>query len=234
MIEVVGAPFRWAAAARRARAFHPVGVVCAGSARFSRPAMDRLTLSDSDATVRISKGVGTPRGLPDVGGVALRLSVTAPGPGPHETWDLLLATSSRQAVRLAIPLPAIAWTSATFSSLTPFRVGSHLWWLRAELVGDRRLTDMSPATVRAAVDAGDGLRLDLSHARGPLGRFTSFGSVQLTSKREPGRVDFDPVRNAPREVSMFPDWLATVRRAGYDNSRSGRPDTAISPERGSA
>ncbi|MGJ0120927.1 hypothetical protein ACQ7HM_17125 [Williamsia sp. MIQD14] len=234
LTEVAGAPFRWAAAARRARAFHPTGVVCAGSARFSRPAMDLVTLSGADVTIRISKGVGTPRGLPDVGGVALRLTVTDPRTDRETLWDLLPATSSRQAVRLAIPLPAMAWTSATFSSLTPFRVGSHLWWLRAELVGDTALTDMAPDTVRSTVDAGDRLRLVLSHARGPLGRFTPFGSVDLTAARHPDHVDFDPIRNAPGGVSMFPDWLATLRRSSYDQSRSGRPDTAISPVPGSA
>jgi hypothetical protein len=70
-METVKAGFRGLAALRRARAFHPVGLVLRGELR---PVADDLPWPSGPVAVvaRLSKGAGTPGRLPDALGLAVR------------------------------------------------------------------------------------------------------------------------------------------------------------------
>jgi hypothetical protein len=202
---VVGAPFRAAGVLRRARAFHPTGRTVTGTLDVVEPAFGAV-LPGREVTVRLSKGVGLPGGVPDILGVAIRLSVDGGAP-----WDLLLASSSRGSARVPIPVPVATWSHTTFSSLTPFAAGGELWWVRARTVTD---------SDSAALPDGP-VRVELSHARGVSSSFRPFARVD-TDTRTVDDVDMDPVRNLPPGVAMAPRLLTRVRAAAYDNSRTGR------------
>ncbi|MEH3154508.1 MAG: hypothetical protein PGN29_03900 [Gordonia paraffinivorans] len=201
---VVGIPFRAAGALRHAKAFHPTGRTVNGTIDAIAPALDTVA-PDASVTVRLSKGVGLPGGVPDILGVAIRLSVDGGAP-----WDLLLASSTRRSVRLPVPVPVATWSRTTFSSLTPFSSGGAMWWIRAETLADSHTADLPDGSVQIV----------LSHARG-TSAFRSFAMVH-TDTGVIADVDFDPVRNLPPGVAMAPRWLARVRGAAYDNSRAGR------------
>lgn len=200
----IGVPFRAAGALRRAKAFHPTGRTVAGTLDATAPAFDAVT-PGPDVSVRLSKGVGLPGGVPDVLGVAIRLSVDGGSP-----WDLLLASSTRLSARLPLPVPARSWAETEFSSLTPFDRDGVLWWIRARSVTTSRTADVPDGPVR----------IELAQARG-MSSFRPFATV-TTGPRVLDDVDFDPVRNLPSTVSMAPHWLARVRGVAYDNSRAGR------------
>ncbi|MBE7160203.1 MAG: hypothetical protein INR72_03070 [Williamsia herbipolensis] len=201
---VVGVPFRAAGVLRHARAFHPTGRTVTGALDVVEPALGAVRPGPS-VTVRLSKGVGLPGGVPDILGVAIRLSVADGAP-----WDLLLASSTRWTTRLPVPVPAATWSRTTFSSLTPFACDDALWWVRAETVTDSRTADLPDGPVHVV----------LSHARGGS-PFRPFARVD-TDTRTVADVDMDPVRNLPPGVTMAPRPLARVRAAAYDNSRAGR------------
>ena len=200
----IGVPFRVAGALRRAKAFHPTGRTVAGTLDPITPAFGAVS-ADPQVTVRLSKGVGLPDGVPDVLGIAIRLSV-----GGGRPWDLLLASSTRPSARLPLPVPARSWAETEFSSLTPFACAGALWWVRARAV-----------TASHTADVPDGpVRIEVSQARG-MSSFRPFATV-TTDSRILDDVDFDPVRNLPSTVAMAPRWLARVRGVAYDNSRAGR------------
>jgi hypothetical protein len=202
---VVGAPFRAAGVLRHARAFHPIGRTVSGTLDVAEPAFGEVLLG-SEVTVRLSKGVGLPGGVPDILGVAIRLSAEGGAP-----WDLLLASSTRRTTRVPVPVPAATWSRTTFSSLTPFACGGSLWWVAAQTVTD---------SDSAALPDGP-VRVELSHARGVSSSFRPFATVE-TAPGTVDDVDMDPVRNLPPGVAMAPRLLTRVRAAAYDNSRTGR------------
>jgi hypothetical protein len=80
--------------------------------------------------VRVSRGGGLPRFLPDIGGLAVRLCDVG-GPGRHQ--DLLLSSSARPPILRHVLVPTYAVDSAWFSSLVPFDDGE-----RVVLFGGRR------------------------------------------------------------------------------------------------
>src|SRR3712207_4085587 len=97
-VAVVGAPtiplFGAAAALRRARVFHPVGVALTGTWTAADDTVRLLSPSRPwPVIVRISKGAGTPGRTPDVLGVAIRLAELH-GHGRHQ--DLLFASSREE------------------------------------------------------------------------------------------------------------------------------------------
>lgn len=201
---LVGAPFRAAGALRHARAFHPTGRTVTGVLHVARPALGAVA-PDASVTVRLSKGVGLPGGVPDVLGVAIRMTVDGGAP-----WDLLLASSTRRSARLPVPVPAATWSRTTFSSLTPFSCNGALWWVAAQTVTDAHTADIPEGPVQVV----------LSQARG-ASPFRPFARV-TTDLAAVADVDMDPVRNLPPGVAMAPRLLTRVRAAAYDNSRTGR------------
>ncbi|MEV6638915.1 hypothetical protein [Amycolatopsis sp. NPDC051371] len=211
MTGLVVAGFRGLAALRRARAFHPVGLVLRGELR---PLADDLPWPSGPVEVvaRLSKGAGTPGRLPDALGLAVRIPGAGRGGGP---WDLTLTTAGSGHVGRMLPRPAASWTGGAYSSLVPYRRADRLVWLAAWAT-----TPRLDASLEAVVAAG-GLGFVLRTGRQD-GRWCD--SAELTLTRIGGDAPaFDPMLNRPEGLEVAPGWLANLRERAYAGSRAGRP-----------
>jgi hypothetical protein len=217
--DVAALPIRWGAAVRRARLFHPNGVLAEGTLERVAPAGEGLPMVSCEVVARVSKGVGLPDRLPDVAGLAWRM------PPPQDLrscspWDVLLAsTIARSRVLLA---PTTSWSGATFSSLMPLRYNGAVWWVRARLVTGLDTRGLSLDAVRDQIDS-DGIDFDIEQAAG-TGSFQRLARLALRHV-DPSRDDiaFDPTMHTDPDVQLVPAWLSDFRRAAYRRSREGRP-----------
>lgn len=216
--DILTSPFRAASAVRHARVFHPDGVLF--EAELIRTAPDRrgLPLTSSTVLARLSRGIGLPNGVPDIGGLAVRTPFPdAEGP----PWDLLLASSAPGRLGRMAPWPATSWRTANLSSLMPLEYDGRLWWVRARVI-EPAVDAMTLESARTAVLAG-GIRIVLEQAENfddyePLAVLTSTGPVNVDDER----YGFDPIVHCPSTVRPRPEWLRGLRSAAYRNSRAGR------------
>jgi hypothetical protein len=199
--------FELLAVLRSAPAFHPDGVLYEGRAEVR--GHGPLSPGEVDCLVRISKGIGTPRGVGDLLGIAVRLlhdqpvdvlGTTAPG---GDGWRRYLLTPRR------------TWSGATLTSL--------MWWRSP--TGER---------LQVVVQAPDGLDspepdvlLDLLPVTFTLRVVGRAGEVQagtiLVERRSRlPRPDFDPVLHPPLPWRLGPRWLAALRARAYVGSRAGQ------------
>ena len=212
--DIAALPIRFGAAVRSRRLFHPVGVLAEGRLERLAPPGEGLPVVDGDVIARVSKGVGLPGAVPDIAGVAWRMS-RPPDPTP---WDVLLASTFRNRLLLA---PVAKWSDATFSSLMPFRHNGGLGgggprvptpidvWARAR--------DATPPRTPST-----GIVFDVEQAAG-TGDFLPLARLTLqTLAPHMGDVAFDPVLHLPDDVELSPGWLTNFRRAAYRRSREGR------------
>jgi len=198
----IAAAFRLAARLRSAKAVHPVGTVvdaevhrhglspATGVAWIDDPGVDR-------AVVRISRGAGLPAPLPDVLGLALRVSSAEGDPR-----DLLLASSAQGWPGRRYPLPSRRWRRPAYSSISSFR------------------TARGPLLVGARWRAG---RFVLAVAA-PRGRWRPFAELRLLADpaTAPERVvTYDPVLHAFPGLDVPAGWRQ-LREAAYSGSRAGR------------
>lgn len=122
----VGGVLAAVAAARRGKAVHPHGVVhrarlvVEGSASAPRAAELLATPGEHEVLVRFSRSLGTPRPLPDLLGMSIRV-VDAYGPDSHQ--DFLLVTSIDLPVLHHIFVPARGVGQRPYSSSIPYRAG---------------------------------------------------------------------------------------------------------------
>lgn len=201
LASAVRVPFAVASSIRHARVFHPHGVSARGHAELTAPWWP--IRGDVPVTARLSRGIGLPRALPDLFGLALKFD---PDGSP---WDVLLVTAV-PGVRVA-PIPASDWTRGHYSSVTAFRTPSESQprWVLAE-PGDPEHTGH--------------IRFDLAVA--PLvGASTPAGRVVLEPESgvdDDHQPTFDPVLNSPDGVEMWPRWVGALRRSAYRGSRAGR------------
>lgn len=198
----VAAAFRLAARVRSAKAVHPVGGVvdaevvrhglspATGVAWIDGPGVDR-------AVVRFSRGAGLPAPLPDVLGIAVRVS--SPDGDP---WDLLLASSADRWPGRRYPVPSRHWRRPTCSSISAFR------------------TARGPLLVGARWREG---RFVLAVAE-PHGRWRPFAELRLLADpaTAPERViTYDPVLHPVPGLELPVGWQH-LREAAYAGSRAGR------------
>ena len=215
---VLGLPFRIGAAVRRARFFHPNGILATGRIDRTADPSVGLPIGSGRVTVRLSKGIGIPSGLPDVGGIAIRLPGTDLAPGP---WDLLLATAGTNPVARCVPLPTLSWSRARFSTLMPYAYADRSWWLQAQLATS--VAGLSLDGIEAHLRKQP-LVVYLRQAAGTSG-FTALARITLdtvASTDDDEAPSFDPVLNIPDGVRLQPEWLRVSRESAYDNSRRGR------------
>lgn len=198
------------AAARRARAFHPVGRAVHATVHVDEGPhpLDALT-GTHRAIVRTSRGAGLPASLPDVHGVALRL-LGAPGSdgsGDDSVLDLPLASAGDGRVSRHLLRPGRDPFRPTYSSLAPYADGA----------GDRFVVG---ARFRTFAD------LELLVAR-PPGPWRPVGSVHLGAALADDAAEalgFDPFTCPP---SIEPVGLVNeLRRPAYRASQARRPRAA--------
>lgn len=166
-------------ALRGARVFHPHGtthtcrVVADGldpDARWGADLLDRA--AEHEGVVRISRGAGLPRPLPDVEGLALRLPGLGVDGGP---LDLLVNSAWRYAF-----VPSAV--SRTWSAVLPHRTGAG----RLVLVGARP----RPGGFTLLASAP------------PVGRWLPWGRIELGEVRDGERLRFRPTLGAPDLVPV--------------------------------
>jgi hypothetical protein len=204
----LGVPLRALARRRSGKPMHPDGVV--RSAVLERTASTRpvgvpwLDEAGRDpAVVRLSRGAGLPRSLPDVLGLAVRLT------GPDgERVELLLSSTGNG--RLGRVVPVLRRDPATaYGSIMGYRTDAGT--LRLAAVGER-----------TAGAAGESLVFVLAAARGaepwrPFGRLTVGEAVQPPDPD----IRFDAVLHPP--PGMIADGpMARLRAPAYAMARAGR------------
>ncbi|CAA9289741.1 MAG: 3',5'-cyclic-nucleotide phosphodiesterase [uncultured Corynebacteriales bacterium] len=211
-------------ALRHARVFHPVGVAYAvtvdvepdGTGPWGAPLLDRpATLT---GLVRLSRGTGLPDGLPDVLGLALRLT-DAHGPGRHQ--DLLVNTAGRGPLVRQVFLPARGFGTGRYSSVLPYRVGAARVLFGARPVGPGDLRTFAELDRAAAAGA---LRFRLEVAR-PGGRWRPVGTITV-GERLPAEVAEELRFNVNEHTGggIAPvGALQELRRQSYRLSQRHRP-----------
>lgn len=209
---VVGA-FNLAGRLRQGRVFHPDGVLLDGELRSAR---SPFTPGDHAVIARLSKGAGTPGGIPDILGLAFRVYS-----GPGQPWDITLASSGSGAVGRMVLLPSGGWSGTTFSSLLPYRAGGQWFWMIAEADENQPSGTTDPAAAARQADTTT-LRFRLYTAAPGLRKRTVGDLVLRESHGDAQEPSFDPMLNVPQGIHLSPSWVGKVRELTYIGSRSGR------------
>lgn len=214
-------PFQLGAAVREARLFHPDGFVAAGRLTPAAGAGAGLPICAGAVVCRMSKAIGTPGGLPDITGLAVRVMPSGGGAAGPRTWDILLASGMPGAAKLPTPIPARTWDESHWSSLVPYAYRGELWWLRARIVAPET-DDLEVLSLeRALGEHGVVIVLEEGRVTGP---FTELATITLDRLDPdlPADLAFDPVRLTPPGVSLRPIWLGRLRDLAYRGSQRGR------------
>jgi hypothetical protein len=208
---------------RGPRPIHTTGVLLTGRITWRPPSAatsgiawidDRGPGTPPGVTARFSRGAALPAALPDVLGLAIRVT-TAHGPA-----DLLLSTTGSGVPGRFLLAPRRRPAGAWFGSLLPYRGDDG-----PVLVAARSRT---PADLPARMeDLHDRLsdepwRLELLFAT-PAGRWHRFAELELTAVQE--RIDapaprFDAVRHPLPGAEAY-GWTRRLREPAYARARRG-------------
>ncbi|MCP2298745.1 hypothetical protein SAMN04244553_6662 [Nocardia amikacinitolerans] len=215
--DAVRGVFSGVARLRHARVFHPNGLRLSGRLH-AEPEYEYLFGAGERAVLaRLSKGIGTPAGLPDVLGLALRVLDRDDHP-----WDFALATTGTGSLSRFVITPARSWRTARYGCLMPYRLGdSAATWIFAEPDDDQPQTPSLDALADHLRAEPATFVLSASEMGKPEHRLAE---VTL-HPADPGdyRTDFfDPMTNHPDEVKILPEVIGRVRELAYVGSRSGR------------
>lgn len=211
--ELVTAPFRAGALLRDARLFHPVGLLCQGRITRTADPGKGLPVNDGQVIGRLSKGVGTPGGLPDLAGLAWRSRAGG------QPWDVLLVSS----IGRVVLAPSASWSSAQFSTLMPFGFGDKMYWLRARLTSPTDLAGLEVEQIRRRLrDQPIVISVEQAEATGKFGPLAVLQFDRDLEGDWPEDVAFDPTINHADGVTLLPGWLTALRRRAYRGSRQGR------------
>ncbi|MFL0274916.1 phosphodiesterase [Mycobacterium sp. SMC-19] len=222
MIDPAGWVFRWGAALRHRRFFHPDGVLTTGFLQRDAPAGDGLPVPSATVNARISKATGTPGPLPDAVGLALRI------PAPqhdHPCWDILLVSAGSGVFGRTLGVhPVASWSGLTLTTLMPLHYREQAWWLRARLTTPVEGFGVALSSIRKQL-ATNQIGFELDQARG-TGEFRPLAHLVLNDLDEADGtghdVSFDPTVNSAAGVELRPRWLADLRARAYRGSREGR------------
>ncbi|WP_280472135.1 phosphodiesterase [Nocardia cyriacigeorgica] len=209
--------FEAGARVRHGRVFHPRGVRLSGRFHAEDEYVSLFGQGERAVIARLSKGIGTPAGLPDVLGLAFRVLDRDDHP-----WDFVLATTGRGGLgRLAIT-PARGWASARYGSLLPYRFGeSSLTWVYAEPDANQPATAALDALAEHLREHTLGFEITVQGIGTP--RRTAGELTLHPAEPEDYRTDFfDPMLNHPAEVTLAPDLVTKFRERAYIGSRRGR------------
>ncbi|MFD0968764.1 phosphodiesterase [Plantactinospora endophytica] len=201
---------RW----RGGRTLHPRGLSFGGEVELSGPLADRLVGGPGRyaATLRLSRGVPTPDGWPDLMGLAVRLH------GVDGPFDLLLSNTGRLPLLRHLPLPRLDF-AGPYGSLLAYRIDGRRRYLLA--CADRPLG--RSLTEVAEVAARNEARFTLL-AAGVRDPWRVFGRITF-GVRLPAEVDaalaFDP--DGRRGSALRPRGvLQRLRVVSYAASQRGR------------
>lgn len=183
--DLLALPVEVGSAVRQRRLFHPAGVLARGRIERVAPSGQGLPIETGDVVGRVSKAIGLPGSVPDIAGLAWRMTVDS------RPWDILLATT---AINRFFLLPTTSWDNTTYSSLMPLRYQDGVWWLRARLTTKLDSPGLSLDSVTDQLARGD-LEFSVDQAAG-TGEFGPLARLTLSEVIPPDKdVSFDPTLN---------------------------------------
>lgn len=145
----------------------------------------------ADVIVRTSRAVGLPPPLPDIRGLAFRLSL------PQGRADVLLASTGMGPLS-RFALVARRTSGGPLTSLLPYR------------------SPNGPILLGARPDDDTGFDLLWATLAGGWRRF---GYLDVSTREAPDqRIRFDPVRNVPPGLRQY-DWVERLREPAYVTAR---------------
>ena len=208
----LGAVARW----RGGKPMHPRGVVLdavlerhGSTPQFGVPWLDAV--GTDEVIVRMSRGAGLPAPLPDVLGLAIRMT------GDDGTRvDLLLSTTGRGSIGRLIPVPRRD-AAAPYGSIMAYR--SAVGPVRLAALPEAPAMPSDPEPVAREAAAG-GIVFRLAAAVGP-GEWRAFARLSPTGARRPldPAFRFDAVRNAPPGLAATGP-MARFREPAYATARA--------------
>lgn len=209
---------------RRKRIFHPDGAAFEATFQVSGAHHGAALLDEAgrhDAVVRLSRGVGLPRSLPDFLGFALRVP-DAHGPDDHQ--DLLLVSAGdRPGLRHAL-VPVRSFGHDRFSTLVPYEVGGRTVVFGARLLDADPSRPLRLGDLRSrAAEGGVRFALELAEAKGD---WEPIGVVELgrpLPDDEGDALRFDPANTGGGIEPV--GVVQTIRRLAYRASQAARPTT---------
>jgi hypothetical protein len=213
--------FRALKTVRPARPIHPHGVGLTGS-------LERLPMMAPDSGIawlgtpgtdqvqaRLSRAIGLPPALPDVLGLALRVST---GSG---YFDLLLASTGLSRPGRFVLIPHRDLASGALTTLMPYRGSRGPVQLAARTQGPVSGLPSAPDAFRRAL-AGRTWTLALYY--GPQwGKWKRFGTLSLDLdplQPDPG-IRFDPVQHPLPGAGTY-EWTRRLREPAYAQARRPR------------
>lgn len=213
-----------ASALRRKRVFHPDGVAFEATLQVTGAEHGAPLLDEAGrrvALVRLSRGAGLPRSLPDFLGLALRVP-DAHGPGAHQ--DLLLVSAGDRPVLRHALVPVRGFDHQRFSTLLPYEVGGRKVLFGARVVGEGGPVPLQLGDLRDRA-ATTGLRFALELAE-PSGEWEPIGIVDVGARLADAEGDalrFDPANTGGGIEPV--GVVQTIRRLAYRASQAARPTT---------
>lgn len=203
---------------RAAPAVHSRGVVLDATLVLSGRGAAARPLGGQDsrpAVVRVSKSVGTPGGLPDLLGIALRVPLYG-----GTLLDMLFASVGRHRATGLLLAPSRGWCRRRYTTVLPYRVDGRVLLLGLDPEEPGRADSARPDAVREAVGHAP---LAFAVTEGPLvGPRRTIGRLVLESARPvDGGISFDPVLNAHPDLRPV-ELLTGLREWAYTGSRRGR------------
>ena len=210
--------FRVASHLRGARIFHPRGVSLYATWRPASPIEGfvgtPLLAEPRPAVLRLSHGIGLPPGLPDLVGLAVKVSDVY---GAGLDQDLLFTSSGRGPVARHLLQPRRQLRDATLSTLLPYRIPHRG---RGAIVATTR-PGTGPVTygeVAAEPARCPTFEIHLGSVRGPL--LASVEPLDPVPQEIGEAVRFDPWNTGPE---LIPAGLVNrIRRPTYTASQDGR------------
>ncbi|GGH91501.1 hypothetical protein ACFFGR_18735 [Arthrobacter liuii] len=213
--QAFAALFRLLKLARPDRPIHPQGLGLAGElTRTGNPAgpsgMDWLDSPGTDQVVaRFSRSVGLPQALPDILGMALRVSPSGNTAGPA---DVLFASTGWRLPGRFLLVPRLDVAGATMTTLMPYR-GS-----RGPVLLGLRTRSLPPGSL-ASGEWVLGL-----HWATPGGHWRECGELRLHAGANPADIPlrFDPLENQPPGAQAY-GWTRRLRKPSYRAARRPAP-----------
>ena len=219
--------FRLLKLARPERPIHPEGVGLSGHlARTGSPGepsgLDWLDQPGTDTVMaRFSRSVGLPQGLPDILGLALRVTPgggrgSGGGAGGSAPADVLFASTGWRLPGRFLLQPKLDVASATLTTLMPYRGrrGPVLLGLRTEQLPDGSLA------------SGEWV-LGLYWAR-PTGPWRQCGELRLRAAPEPRDTPLrlDPLAHQPPGAQTYA-WTRRLRERSYLAAQRPAPAAVV-------
>ncbi|MHA7144005.1 hypothetical protein ACX80U_04725 [Arthrobacter sp. TmT3-37] len=179
--------------------------------------------STGPATARLSRSVGTPDGLPDIVGLAVRIHHPETAPAPSTFSDVLLSSTGWSFPARFALVPRLRTSRAPLTTMMPYRGEDGPVLLGARTLTPSGLPSSLRAFQRALGAAPWQLGLYFATPRGPWQHFGTL-TLRLDLQGEEKDLRFDAVLHPLAGAGTY-DWARRVREPSYALSRR-RPGDA--------